>query len=442
MKIRAVAMILGAGLAGLAGLVGLAAGASGQTPWAPTPTNASGVMLGQATINGQPAAAGDYVAAFDPQGNCAGATEVILNEGLAYFNLPIYGDDATTAALDEGITGGEAYTLRIWQAVTGAVGGHPDLDNPTTFSGWQNTNGAPMPDYGDPTVSYDFSVNVEVSILCPPSTCVSGAVATPEWSPAGGELAGPGVTGVYWDPAAAGEGLHTLTYTYEATTAVCTVEVTATPDATILTEGPFCANGGPTPLQAVTAGGTWSGPGVIGGFFDPSTLAPGEHNIAYAIESNDLGCAASDDITVTIFPAPDVPLIVVQGGELVATNTGPASNEVAWQTLFTGELVATGVLFAEPQPGVSYVATVTNAYGCTAVSLPLTFNPIGVEEVGAWRVWLDAEGQIHSSHPPTRTTVFDPTGRILPAVQPGALNIVRLERNGAIRTLRVIPLQP
>ncbi|SVB20555.1 uncharacterized protein METZ01_LOCUS173409, partial [marine metagenome] len=48
------------------------------------PTNISGVFQGQATIDSNPAVAGDWVAAFDEDGNCAGASELILDEGTAY----------------------------------------------------------------------------------------------------------------------------------------------------------------------------------------------------------------------------------------------------------------------------------------------------------------------------------------------------------------------
>jgi len=111
--------------------------------WTWTPTNASGVVLGQATINGTPALASDWIGAFDATGNCAGAAPMIINDGLAYFNLAIYGDDATTSDLDEGITAGEPFTLRIWQALTNGEATYPNDDTPTYLDGWSNTNGAP-----------------------------------------------------------------------------------------------------------------------------------------------------------------------------------------------------------------------------------------------------------------------------------------------------------
>ena len=86
-----------------------------------SPTNSSGTFYGQATVNGVPANGNDWVAAFDMAGNCAGAAQIVLNDGLAYINLAIYGDDMTTAGIDEGITGGEEFTLHLWRAASGTV---------------------------------------------------------------------------------------------------------------------------------------------------------------------------------------------------------------------------------------------------------------------------------------------------------------------------------
>ena len=54
-----------------------------------TSTNSSGAFLGQATIDGIPAGAGDWAAAFDEDGNCAGACELVFDDGTLYINLPI-----------------------------------------------------------------------------------------------------------------------------------------------------------------------------------------------------------------------------------------------------------------------------------------------------------------------------------------------------------------
>ena len=92
-----------------------------------TPTNSSGTFYGQATVNGVPANANDWIAAFDDMGNCAGAAQVVMNDGLAYINLPIYGDDMTTSTVDEGING-RAVHLKPWRAASGNILTYPGSD--------------------------------------------------------------------------------------------------------------------------------------------------------------------------------------------------------------------------------------------------------------------------------------------------------------------------
>jgi len=75
-----------------------------------TPTNLSGTMYGQAQINGVFCSSNDWIAAFDSSGVCAGASQIVVNSGIAYINLVIYGDDPTTS-VDEGITGNEDFYL-------------------------------------------------------------------------------------------------------------------------------------------------------------------------------------------------------------------------------------------------------------------------------------------------------------------------------------------
>ena len=75
------------------------------------PTNLSGVFQGQITINGNHASGNDWAAAFDEDGNCAGASELVFDGGTAYINLSIYGDDGTTTDIDEGINTGENFYL-------------------------------------------------------------------------------------------------------------------------------------------------------------------------------------------------------------------------------------------------------------------------------------------------------------------------------------------
>lgn len=133
-----------------------------------TGTPASGTIFGQATLDGEAADEGDWVAAFDGLGNCAGSSPLIFSKGIAYINLTIYGDDATTPDVDEGISGNEAFYLVLWDesAVTTIYygGGEPIL-------GWTNTNGAPIPGFSDPSAIYEF-LTIDASPNCnDPQAC-------------------------------------------------------------------------------------------------------------------------------------------------------------------------------------------------------------------------------------------------------------------------------
>jgi hypothetical protein len=65
--------------------------------------------------------------------------------------LSIYGDDNTTPDIDEGMSSGEDFILKIWDSSENII-----WDYPENFSGWYNNNGAPMEGYNDPYVVYDF----------------------------------------------------------------------------------------------------------------------------------------------------------------------------------------------------------------------------------------------------------------------------------------------
>ncbi|NNE68989.1 MAG: hypothetical protein HKN29_01355, partial [Rhodothermales bacterium] len=136
-------------------LAATAASANAQTtigPFTFTPTSASGFLQGQATLDGTPADAADIVAARDASGNIAGAAQIIVSSGTAFINLPVYGDDATSTGVDEGINGTETFTLLLYDAST-----QQTIELGQNLSGWTNTNGSPMPGFNDTNTVYAFN---------------------------------------------------------------------------------------------------------------------------------------------------------------------------------------------------------------------------------------------------------------------------------------------
>ena len=122
-----------------------------------TATNSSATFYGQVQINGVAATSDDWIAAFDASGNCCGASQLIVNSGSAYINLVIYGDDATTPVTDEGMSGSENFFLHLYDSSEDSILIYKSISNIVAFSGWTNTNGAPLSGYNNPATIYDFT---------------------------------------------------------------------------------------------------------------------------------------------------------------------------------------------------------------------------------------------------------------------------------------------
>jgi len=129
-------------------------------------------------------------------------------------------------------------------------------------------------------------------------------------SPLLGTYSGPGVDGFgNFDPAVAGVGTHTITYTYTNGSgcvdfATQTITVHDLPVVTLLPFNPICLN---TPIFALSGGspfgGTYSGVGVVGGNFDPSVSGLGTFTITYSYtDGNSCTNIATQNITVNAVP--------------------------------------------------------------------------------------------------------------------------------------------
>lgn len=124
----------------------------------------------------------------------------------------------------------------------------------------------------------------------------------------GGVWGGSGITSSSlgtFDPAIAGSGTHTITYSIgglcpDAQTS--DIIVNEMLDATITPLGPYCESDGPVNATAVDLGGIWSGIGItdpILGIFDPSTAGSGTHIITYTI-SGACGTTDTENIIVNV----------------------------------------------------------------------------------------------------------------------------------------------
>lgn len=378
-----------------------------------TPTNSSGTFYGQATVNGYPANPNDWIAAFDLNGNCAGAAPMVMNDGTAFVNLAIYGDDMTTSTVDEGITNGESFTLNLWRAATGEILTYPGWDAIQLFDGWSNTNGAPMPGFDDPYIVYNFEeIAQPPSIDGPSETCLNAEPFALSTAPSGGVLVGTGIVDGLFDPMAAGEGTHTIDYIVDGVIASLAITVTPELDATILTEGPFCGNILEVTLEAVTSGGTWSGNGVFDNIFAPYFVPPGTTVITHELGEPGDACYDSDQVAIVVFPAPSEPT-----ADVVEVTSGVYNVEVETQPNVTyewfdldGNFLTAGDVFPN-YDGSEVVLVATNAYGC-AESTVLQIA-LSISEPEALRIrWIDSQ-TLQAFMPAKRASLWDAQGRLL-----------------------------
>ncbi|HJM47450.1 MAG TPA: Ig-like domain-containing protein [Candidatus Marinimicrobia bacterium] len=123
-------------------------------------TPSSGLFRGQATVDSISAESGDWIAAFDEDGNCAGADTLWIISNISYINLNIYGDDMTSPDIDEGINGGEDFILRFWDSSQDVI-----YEYPESFDCWYNNNGAPMIGCGDINTIYNFEQGNDAPVL-------------------------------------------------------------------------------------------------------------------------------------------------------------------------------------------------------------------------------------------------------------------------------------
>ncbi len=124
-----------------------------------TPTNQSGLFRGQVQIESIPAEDGDWIAAFDEDGNIVGIDDLTINSDIAYINMQIYGDDATTPNLDEGMNDGEYFTLQVYDVSGNTYKDYTESNEIKQFTAWQNYNGGTIPAYNNPNDIYNFESN-------------------------------------------------------------------------------------------------------------------------------------------------------------------------------------------------------------------------------------------------------------------------------------------
>lgn len=216
--------------------------------------------------------------------------------------------------------------------------------------------------------------------------CTNGSPVTMTATPTGGVWTGSGMSSAgILTPAAATPGNNTYTYTVGSGTCSAignsTISIEQFIPSTITSAiNPQCNTNPALPLPTTASPtGTWTGTGVSGGNFNPSTAGVGTFTLVYNTQSSPTAslCPSSSSITVTVSSIVQ-PTITPAGPycdnfatqTMTVTPTGTLSGIGVWGTLTTGtSITSTGDFSPASSIVGSNVITYTLTNGpCTAVA--------------------------------------------------------------------------
>ncbi|KAA9325553.1 PKD domain-containing protein [Hymenobacter busanensis] len=196
----------------------------------------------------------------------------------------------------------------VYQAVCGGCGGSSAFPFPPGAGSYSIRNNST--NCNNAAFKFDFGVQI-ASAGPSQKICANAAPLRLGGSPAGGTWAGTGVTGSVasgftFTPTPGLVGAHVLTYSAASTgTCVTTSPLTMTVmPVTPIVFAPVttqCASDGRVTLTATPAGGTFSGPGVLGNTFSPSAAGAGTHTLTYTL-APDLCGVATQQVVVNSLP--------------------------------------------------------------------------------------------------------------------------------------------
>ena len=254
-----------------------------------------------------------------------------------------------------------------------------------------------------------------VSFTALADLCVDAGIQTGlgGGTPTGGVYSGTGVTdggdGISYsfDPAAAGVGTQTLTYTFVdvngcSNYASDDVEVFALPNVGFTAPADMCVDasvltglGGGTHVPAVT--GIYSGPGVSDDgngttyTFDPATAGVGTHTLTYTYTDGN-GCTNSASDDVEVFDIPDV----------TAASMQTSIDAIAWGTSnISGDLTNGYKLCLDPS-GTDYYLGLSSLTSSIALKTG-EYNPFFLNTTSLpadFYTWFDTQKGVNAGATP------------------------------------------
>ncbi|PVY41678.1 Ig-like domain-containing protein [Pontibacter virosus] len=281
--------------------------------------------------------------------------------------------------------------------------------NPASFTVGNHTIVYTYTDGNNCSASASQTIQVKavpvVTLAAFADRCIdAGPLTLTGGSPTGGTYSGTGVTNGVFNPATAGVGVHTITYSYTENgctkTATNTIEVTPTPVVTLAAFNNVCVNATAFALTGgMPAGGTYSGTGVSNGQFNPAAAGVGPHTITYTYSEN--GCTRSATNTITVNPLP-----TASAGTYGAQCVGAGN-----QTVFN----LTGGSISNGTPTWAFVSG-TNGATATIANANTMSPTVTVTGTGAVTIRLTAASDQTPGCTPSATSETTLTVNALPVV--------------------------
>ena len=170
--------------------------------------------------------------------------------------------------------------------------------------------------------------SVSVNVL--DTTCIdSGQISLTGGLPIGGVYFVNGVQSTNYNTSTLGLGKHWMKYEFtdsnNCKNADSTqIEIFDLPNLQlVLSKDKFCEyDAAYTPNGHSPRGGSFSGPGISAGIFNPSTAGVGKHGLVYTYREPIAGCVNQISDSVEVFPKPTTPVITANGLVLSASGSG------------------------------------------------------------------------------------------------------------------------
>lgn len=218
----------------------------------------------------------------------------IISEGIVCQSDPAF---KLIARDSGGIWSGPGVVGNIFNPLLAGMGNHTITYNIIDKNGCSDS---------DQTI---LTVATPDATITPVDTlCVNSPVVKLMAHDLGGIWSGPGVVGNTFNPVLAGIGNHRIRYNIinlncsDSDSTVITVM--PVPEITIASVGTQFINGPVTTLNATPAGGIWSGTGVTGKTFNPTSAGTGIFVIQYETIPDKWGCMNKDTIHIKVLMPP------------------------------------------------------------------------------------------------------------------------------------------